>query len=256
MIAEKRRAKIIKLVNQQGSVSIEELLELFDVSRMTIWRDLKELELKGEIIRAHGGALKIEEFSEKEEEFDRRRKENLNEKRLIAKFAAKTYVKSSNIIFLDGGSTVLEMIPHLKQDNLTVLSNGLYTLLLASKFLPHLNVIGSGGILRKTSFTFVGHEAEEFFSRYKVDTAFISGTGVTLEDGIMDPHPLEMEVKKIMCKNAKMIVALIDSSKFEKRSLSTCVKIEEVDILITDKKVSKKTIDAIKAKNVDIIVLD
>ena len=256
MIAEKRRAKIAELVNQQGSISIEELLELFDVSRMTIWRDLKELEVKGEIIRAHGGALKIDEVSEKEEEFDRRRKENLNEKRLIAKFAAKNYVNNSDIIFLDGGSTVLEMIPHLKQENLTVLSNGLYTLLLASKFLPHLNVIGCGGILRKTSFTFVGHEAEEFLGRYKVDTAFISGTGVTLEDGIMDPHPLEMEVKRIMCKNAKTVVALIDSSKFEKRSLSTCVKIEEVDSIITDKNISKKTIEAIKAKNIDVIILD
>jgi DeoR/GlpR family transcriptional regulator of sugar metabolism len=256
MIAEKRRAKIIELVNQQGSVSIEELLELFDVSRMTIWRDLKELEIKGEIIRAHGGALKIDERSEKEEEFDRRRKENLSEKRLIAKFAAKNYVKDSDIIFLDGGSTVLEMIPHLKQQNLTILSNGLYTLLLGSKFLPHLNVIGCGGILRKTSFTFVGHEAEEFFSRYKVESAFISGTGVTLEDGIMDPHPLEMEIKRIMCKNAKTVVALIDSSKFDKRSLSTCVKISEIDSLITDKKVSKKTIDAIREKNVEIKVLD
>ena len=128
MIAEKRRAKIAELVNQQGSVSIEELLELFDVSRMTIWRDLKELEVKGEIIRAHGGALKIDKLSEKEEEFDRRRKENLNEKRLIAKFAAKNYVKNSDIIFLDGGSTVLEMIPHLKHNNLTVDRNILLTI--------------------------------------------------------------------------------------------------------------------------------
>ncbi|MFW9951715.1 MAG: DeoR/GlpR family DNA-binding transcription regulator [Candidatus Thorarchaeota archaeon] len=256
MIAEKRRAKIIELLNEQGSVSIEELLEIFDVSRMTIWRDLKELETKGQIIRAHGGALKVDFGDDKEEEFDRRRKENLNEKRLIAKFAAKNYVKNSEIIFLDGGSTVLEMIPHLKQQNLTLLSNGLNTLFLASKFLPHLNVIGCGGILRNSSFTFVGHEAEEFFRHYKVDTAFISGTGVTLEDGIMDPHPLEMEVKKIICKNAKTVVALIDSSKFEKRSLSTCVKIEEVNTLITDKKASKKIIDAIKSKNVNVILVE
>ena len=256
MIAEKRRAQIIELVNLHGSVSIEELLELFKVSRMTIWRDLKELEIKGVIMRVHGGALKVDELDEKEEEFSLRRKEHLNEKRKIARFAAKNFVNDSDIIFLDGGSTVLEMIPHLKQSNLTILSNGLNTLLYASKFLPHLNVIGCGGILRKPSFTFVGHEAEEFFGRYKVNTAFISGTGVTIEDGIMDPHPLEMEVKKIMCKNAKTVVALIDSSKFEKRSLSTCVKIDEIDSLITDKKASKKIIDAVKSKNVDVTVLD
>ena len=256
MIAEKRKSKIIELVNQHGSVSIEELLELFDVSRMTIWRDLKDLEIKGQIVRAHGGALKVSESNDKETEFELRRKVNLKEKQLIAKYVANNYVNNSDIIFLDGGSTVLEMIPHLKQNNLTLLCNGLYTLLLASKFLPHLNVIGCGGVLRKTSFTFVGHEAEEFFSRYNVDTAFISGTGITLEDGIMDPHPLEMEVKKIMCKNAKKIVALIDSSKFDKRSLSTCVMIDEVDYLITDKKAPKKYVDAIRSKNVDVIVLD
>ncbi len=256
MIAEKRRAKIIELVNQQGSASIEELLELFNVSRMTIWRDLKELEIKGQIIRAHGGALKVGALNDKEEEFDLRRKDHLKQKQLIAKFAAKNYVKNSDIIFLDGGSTILEMIPHLKQDNLTLLSNGLYTLLLASKFLPHLNVIGCGGVLRKTSFTFIGHEAEEFFRRYNVDTAFISGTGITLEDGIMDPHPLEMEVKKIMCKNAKVVVALVDSSKFEKRSLSTCVGIDEIDYLVTDEKAPKKMLEAIKSKNVDVTVLE
>lgn len=256
MIAEKRRAKIIEIVNQQGSASIEELLELFDVSRMTIWRDLKELEIKGQIIRAHGGALKVGALNDKEEEFDLRRKVHSTQKRLIAKFAAKNYVNNSDIIFLDGGSTVLEIIPHLKQDNLTILSNGLYTLLLASKFLPHLNVIGCGGVLRKTSFTFIGHEAEEFFRHYNVNTAFISGTGLTLEDGIMDPHPLEMEVKKIMCKNAKVVVALIDSSKFNKQSLSTCVGIDEIDYLVTDEKAPKKMIEAIKSKNVDVIVLE
>jgi len=256
MIAEKRREQIFELVNEQGSASIEELLGLFDVSRMTIWRDLKELEMKGQIIRAHGGALKVVEHNNNEELFDLRRKENLREKRIIAKFAAKNYVNNSDIIFLDGGSTVLEMIPHLKQNDLTILSNGLNTLLLASKFLPHLNVIGCGGILRQTSFTFVGPEAEEFFGRYKVDTAFISGTGVTIEDGIMDPHPLEMEVKKIMCKNAKKVIALIDSSKFKKRSLSSCVKIEEIHSLITDKKVSEKIVEAIKSKKVNVTVLD
>lgn len=256
MIAEKRRAQITDLVNKQGSVSVDELLNLFDVSRMTLWRDLKELEIKGALIRAHGGALKIDELDEQEEEFSLRRKEYLNEKRKIARFAAKNFVKDSDIIFLDGGSTVLEIIPHLKQTNLTILSNGLNTILYASKFLPHLNVIGCGGILRKPSFTFVGHEAEEFFGRYKVDTAFISGTGITIEDGIMDPHPLEMAVKKIMCNNAKNVVALIDSSKFGKRSLTTCIKIEEIDYLVTDAQAPKNIIDSIKSKKVEVKVLN
>jgi len=71
----------------------------------------------------------------------------------------------------------------------------------------------------------------------------------------MDPHPLEMEVKKIMCKNAKVVVALIDSTKFDRRSLSTCVGIDEIDYLVTDENAPKKIIEAIISKNVDVTVL-
>jgi len=257
MLAEKRRSKIFEIVNNQSSISIEELLEIFEVSRMTLWRDLQYLENEGLIRRVHGGAMRIDKLNDKEEEFEKRRQNNYKQKHEIAKFVANNYINDSDIIFLDGGSTVIEIIPYLKKKkNVTLLTNGLYTLLSASKFISDINVIGSGGILRKSSFTFVGVKAEKFFTDYKVNTTFISGTGFTIEDGVMDPHPLEMQVKKIMCDNAEKIVVLMDSSKFKKRSLLTLISIDQIDVLITDNGISLDFLDSLKKKGLDVEVVD
>ncbi len=234
MLARERRQLISEVVKNQNSVSIEELSSKFNVSRMTIWRDLKILEERGILVKVHGGAMRIDKLDPQENEFEIRKKSSSKEKQEIAKHAANNHIKNGEILFLDGGSTVIELIPYLKEKEVTILTNGLNTLVYASKFLPELNVIGCGGILRKPSFTFVGPEAEEFFNHYKADTAFISGTGITLEDGITDPHPLEMQIKKIMCQNANRIIALLDTSKFFKRSLSTLLHIKDIDILITN----------------------
>lgn len=256
MLAEKRRSKIFEIVNNQSSVTIEELLETFEVSRMTLWRDLQYLEKKGLIRRVHGGAMKIDKLNEKEEEFQKRRQNNYKQKHEIAKFAANYYINDSDIIFLDGGSTVIEIIPYLKKKGITLLTNGLYTLFSASKFISHINVIGTGGVLRKSSYTFVGAKAEEFFKDYKVNTAFISGTGFTIEDGVMDPDPLEMQVKKIMCNNAEKIVVLMDSSKFKKRSLLGLITIDQIDVLITDNRVSQDFLEVLKSKKLDVKIVD
>lgn len=242
MLARERRNRISDKVRKEGSVSIEDLISEFKVSRMTIWRDLKDLEEKGILAKVHGGAMRIDRLDPKESEFEIRKKAASKEKRGMAKFAVEKYVQEGDIIFLDGGSTVMELIPYLKFKDVTILTNGLHTLVSASKHLPELNVISCGGILRKPSFTFVGPEAEDFFNHYKADSAFISGTGITLEEGITDPHPLEMQIKKIMCQNANKIIALMDSRKFFKRSLSTLIDINDIEILITNEPINSKEI--------------
>lgn len=191
MLARERRNKIANLVKKKGSVTIEELTNKFDVSRITIWKDLKLLEEKGFLARVHGGAMRLDKLNPEEKDYALRSKTSSKEKKIIASYAAKQYVNDNEIIFLDGGTTVLEMIPFLrKYKNLTILTNGLYTLNKASNYISDINVICFGGILRKPSFTLVGPDTEEFVQRYKVDTAYVSALGITLEDGLMDPNHL------------------------------------------------------------------
>ncbi|MHA1726693.1 MAG: DeoR/GlpR family DNA-binding transcription regulator [Promethearchaeota archaeon] len=255
MIGTERRIKISELVKGKGSISIEELMNRFNVSRMTIWRDLKILEKEGLLKKVYGGAIRPDRMGPEEKIFEIKRKKNLEEKRSIAEHATNNYVKEEYILFLDGGTTTLELIPYLTKKNITILTNGLNTLLVASKYLPDLNVIGTGGVLRKPSLTFVGPETERFLEQYRADIAFISGTGLTIEDGLTDPHPLEMEAKKVMCKNAKKIIVLLDSSKFYKRSLSTLIGIDEIDVLITDNKAPPEFIEELQKRNVKVDVV-
>jgi DeoR/GlpR family transcriptional regulator of sugar metabolism len=180
----------------------------------------------------------------------------VEEKEIIAKYAAENFVNDSDILFLEGGSTVMKMIPYLKQDNLTILTNGLYTMFQASTFIPRLRVIGCGGHIREPAFTFVGPEAENFFKNYRANKIFISGTGFTLEEGLMDPHFLEMAVKKVMCERADQIIALIDSTKIAKKSLSITVPIEKIDILITDSGTSSEFIDKLINLDIDVRVVN
>lgn len=255
MIARERRYKISEMVKERGSVSIEELLSQFKVSKMTIWRDLKILEEKGHLTKVHGGAIRPDRMGPEENVFEIKRKKYSVEKRLIAEFAANKFVKEDNIVFLDGGTTVLELIAFLTRKNITILTNGLNTLITASKYLPDLNIIACGGILRKPSLTFVGPEAERFLELYKADIAFISGTGLTIEEGLTDPHPLEMEAKKIMCKNSKNIIVLLDSSKFNKLSLSTLIGINQISTLITDDKAPSEFIEKLEKKGVKVEIV-
>ena len=249
---------IVEKITKYGSVSIAELEEEFSISKMTAWRDLKVLEEKSLITKVYGGAVKKKNLEFRPEPtFEEKLVIASNEKDLIARYAAKNLVNDSEVIILEGSSTVMHMIPYLKQKKgLTILTNGIETLLESAKQIPHIDIHGSGGMVRKESLTFIGPEAESFFSRYKAEKIFLSGTGFTLEEGISDPNLLDMQVKKIMCSSANQVIVLMDSSKFNKCSLASTIKIDEIDLLITDNNISEKFLNEIKALGLKVVVAE
>ena len=233
MLGTERKKIILEKTSKDGFISIDFLSEHLKVSRMTIWRDLKALSDEGKIIKVHGGAMKIEESSEKEHSKVESSYISINQQ-LIAHFTAETIVKKDQIIFLDSKNTIIEMIPHLKQPNLTILTNGLTTITHAAQYTPHFNLISCGGIFQDQTNSFVGPQAIKFFKQYKADIFFFSASGLSIEDGITDINPLDIDLKKIMGEQAKMKVGLFDSSKIGKVSLSKIWDLSEIDLLILD----------------------
>jgi len=217
---------------------------------MTALRDLKALEKKGFINKVHGGAIK-KEISQYEPTFEEKDAIASKEKEVIAKYAADNVINESDIVSLGAGSTITKIIPHLKQKKLTILTNGLKTMANIAQYTPNFTLIGSGGELRKPALIFVGPEAENFFKRNKADTVILSGTGLTLKDGITDPDPLDAEVKKVMCENAKKVIFLIDSTKIGKRSLVSMIALEDIDLLIIDDKAPENFIKKLKKSNIN-----
>ena len=255
LFASERQSQILTIINNEGSVKTKDLELKFKTSKMTILRDLRALEEKGLIERVHGGAIKREVENLQEPSFKEKSSIASEEKEAIAKFAAENYVKIGDIISLGAGTTILRMMPHLKQKNLTILTNGLQNMVYGSKNLGDLNLIGSGGSIRQPALIFVGPIAENFFSQYKADTTFLSGTGLTIEEGIMDPHPLDVEVKRAMCNGAKKKIFLMDSTKINNRSLASTIKLNEIDILITDKNAPSNIMKEIKKTGVELVIV-
>jgi len=217
---------------------------------MTALRDLKALEEKGFINKVHGGAMK-KDLSQLEPSFEEKDATASKEKEVVAKHAANNVINESDIVSFGAGSTITKIIPYLKQKNLTILTNGLKTMVNIAKHTPHFTLMGSGGELRKPAMIFVGPEAETFFTRHKADVVILSGTGLTIKDGITDPDPLDAEVKKKMCENAKRVIFLMDSTKIGKRSLVSMMALKNIDLLIMDDKTPEAFIKKLKESNIN-----
>lgn len=254
VLTEDRRRAIGDLVRERGSVRARELSERFDVSPMTIYRDLVSLEVEQELQRVRGGAVR--RTAETEPMYATKRSVHREEKRAIARYAATHFVRDQDIVVIEAGTTVTAMVRFLPNTLAALVANGLEALNEARRLVPAVPVMSCGGQLRSPSFTFVGPEAESFFRSISATTAFLSATGFTLRDGITDPNPLEIEVKQAMAASAQRVVLLLDSSKFGTRSLRQVLSLRDVDVLITDSGASDDVVDGLRKEDLEVHVVD
>ncbi|MFO7171291.1 MAG: DeoR/GlpR family DNA-binding transcription regulator [Chloroflexota bacterium] len=254
MLSAQRRRSILEDI-ESGIGSIALLSKKYNVSEMTIRRDLKVLEQEGRVQRTHGGAVVVQPAGV-EPRYAAKQKVNAALKARIARYAAEELVQNGDIILLEGGTTVTAMARYLRgKQNLTVVTNGLYTTNELRHLLPYATIICTGGILRDVSFTFVGPSTEEFFRAFHGHKLFISATGLTLDAGFTDPNLLETQVRRAMIGAVDQVIALVDSSKFGVKSLTGVVPADGVSILVTDSGAPPDMVAELRARGVDVRVV-
>lgn len=253
MLTEERRRRITERLHAHGAVSNEALADEFKVTRMTIYRDLKALEASGRLRRVRGGA--VTDRSSEEPLFVSKRDLHRAQKAAIAAYAAATFVRERDLIFLEAGTTATAMVRSLVEPAPTIVTNGLEVINEAAKHVPHLTVMGCGGILRERSYTFVGPQAVQFFEGVHARTFFVSGTGLTPHEGLTDPNPLEVQVKLAMAEHAESIVLLLDSSKLGVRSLLASVPLDRIAHLVTDAGADPDLVQAIAERGPSIHIV-
>ena len=128
---DERRKSILSIIDEYGEISLTELSSLFpDVSSMTIRRDLSELESRGCIIRTKGRALSVRKINpslspkSEENEYSLRARENILQKKAIAK-KALSFVQKGRSIYFDAGSTIMALAELVPNDNMTIITNGI-----------------------------------------------------------------------------------------------------------------------------------
>lgn len=242
-----RRKKILHLLSDSGQVLVGDLSKEFNVSEVTIRNDLDQLEKKNMLIRARGGAIKLETGVGLDQRLADKNKINYPEKSRIGKRAAQL-VNEADTIIIDSGSTTAEMVKNLPDlQDLTVITNALNIAnLLMVK--PNINMIIPGGYLRKNMLSLVGPQAERSLRNFNVDKAFLGVDGFDTKNGIFTPNVEEARLNEIMIEISKEVILLADSSKFKKRSFAFICQINQIDKVITDDKIQdddkKRLLDA------------
>ena len=233
MLTLERQEEILAILNENKSATVEELASELFVSGATIRRDLKDMEKQGLIKRSHGGAM-LYKSSADDSAFALREQENTSQKRIIAHLASKL-VSNGDSLFLDSGSTTGLLIPKLNAFNvLSVTTTGLRNALLLSQT-ENVKIFIPGGQILNHSNSILGSDTIDYISRMHADIAFMSCSGVDLQNGFTDTSTEQAKLKRQMRKNSKKVAMLVDSTKFNKTFLCTDFSFDEVDYIITDK---------------------
>ena len=216
MLAEERFALILEQLNEQRTVTVQQLCEALHTSESTIRRDLTELDRQGRLTKVHGGAtLPDSRFLADEPTMEAKETLAVAEKRSIAA-AAAALVAAEDFVFIDAGTTTLELVRALAGAALkaTYVTNGVaHARLLAQKgcrvYLP-------GGLLRPQTEAIVGAPAVSSIQQYNFTKAFMGANGVALEAGFTTPDPEEAAVKAAAVRRARESWFLVDDAKFAK----------------------------------------
>lgn len=248
-----RRQKIVLLTEEQGNVSVKQLADVFDISTVTIRNDLNELNKLGLIVRSRGGAVPSNRLT-KELSIKEKHKENHQVKQLLGKVVAKL-INDGDAILLDSGTTTEEVAHCLaNKKNLTVMTNGLNIANELSRS-DNCDVFITGGRLRKKSMSFYGAHAEEKLKYYNFNKVILGVDGIDIDRGISTHYEPEANFNRAMCESAEIVIVVTDSTKFGKRSLHSILKLESIDILVTDSGIPKVFIDELKRLNIDVHIV-
>jgi DeoR family transcriptional regulator, fructose operon transcriptional repressor len=249
-LAPQRWDELRKLIRDSGVIRVEDLSRRLNVSLATVRRDLGELERSGAIRRVHGGAVSVESRLD-EPLFEDKTSRAAIEKRRIAA-AAAALIEPGDTVYLDGGSTVLELARLLRErGNLTVVTNSLHAAHELSGRGPRLLVIG--GELRRLSQTLVGPLTRLVLDQLHLDKAFMGTIGLALREGLTTTDPSEAFTKQIVMEQARQVIVLADSSKAGKVSFASAGAWEKVHVLITDKGVSREFSKELTTKGIKLI---
>ena len=232
MLTEQRQEEILKLLDQKGSVTLQELKEYFHTSESTIRRDLNALDKMGALTKVFGGAVKQEgRIMLREEQVSQRQELYREEKNRIGRYAA-SLIQPEDFVYLDAGTTTGAMIPYLTERSAAFVTNAVsHALRLAEN---GFRVILIGGEVKAATEAIVGNEAYVNLKKFNFTRGFWGTNGVSPSAGFSTPDINEAMVKSCALAHTQQAYILCDSSKFYHTSQVTFGEISD-GIILTDK---------------------
>jgi len=239
--AAEREQEILQLLADRGFVAFRDLEEQIDASPATLRRDLERLATEGRLVRVHGGARRSESTGGSAESGDSPAlrgvpfHENIHlhavQKRAIGK-AAAVLCQRGEAIMIDGGSTTLQMCPHLAGLELQVLTNSLHVVsaLLAQQ---GTRVLVPGGAIFPEQNIILSATGDDLMPRFHAPRLFMGAAGIG-EQGLLQADVVLVAAERRLIDRADQLIVLVDSSKFDAPSGNVVCGLDAIDTVVTD----------------------
>lgn len=259
MRQQQRLNRILDLLSNEGHVSIDGLVEHFDISAATARRDLGILAHQRLVTRTHGGAVAV--GSAYELPLHYRIARNADAKLAIAAKTAEL-ISPGEVVGLTGGTTTTEVARVLGADprmstergpGLTVVTNALniaYELAIR----PHVKVVVAGGVVRHQSFELVGPIVATTLADLVLDWAIVGVDGVDAKYGATTIDEGEAAVNRELIRQARRAVLVADSSKLGRSTFARICTLDKVSALVTDTPPGPNLASALANAEVDVVV--
>ncbi len=248
-----RRSKILKIVESKGKISMQELSSAFDVSLLTLRRDLEYLASEGCVKRYHGGVQFL--TSEKElPQYEEKQQSKHNEKSIIARYIA-SIIPAESTIFLNSGTTTYEVMRYLKGKKETIITNNALAYQACEG--GNCEIICTGGAYNHTTRSYNGELATSIIQQTYADFCVFGVNGIGAKAGTTTSVFQETIVNNCMihrCSGQRIIAA--DSSKVGKTFRFTNTDLQHIDLLVTVSTADQEELRAIQECGVQVALAD
>lgn len=251
---KERRAKILQELTLVPKVFVSDLSKKFEVSEVTIRKDLNELKKRNLLTRTRGAAMRLPETNWGNDiTIKDKQLYNYKEKRVIGKLAA-SLIKDDETILLDSGTTTFEIAKNLHSfQRLTIITNAINIALELLKY-NRFSVILLGGHLRETSQSTVGPIAASTLKLFYCDKLFLGVDSFNIDKGVSTPNIEEANINQTMMSMTKETIAVFDSSKFNKRSFAFISSVDKINAVVTDNGIPSDIKVQLKQMNIKVHV--
>ncbi len=255
MYREERQRIISDLIDKQGSINVIELARTFKVSKMTIRRDLTELELQGLVQKTYGGAVAAANLPlTNEMHLYDRMKLFATEKRRMASYIARM-IEPNEMIFLGSGTTTTFIAKALSfRTDITIVTNAL-TVMEELATNAKMTVIGIGGFLRRNEYSFYGHFADATLNDLRVDKVIMGMRGVHPDHGLTSDFPQEMHTDRLIINISNNVIIAADRTKIGYIASSVLAPLTAASTIVTTEGVNDEYVQLIRDKGVKVEVV-
>jgi DeoR family transcriptional regulator of aga operon len=256
MLRADRRRETYELIERTGSASVSDLSRELDVSVQTVRRDLEALEEDGLVERVHGGAVVAGNGAAAaliEGAQNERAPAHAAEKRRIGEAAARL-VRPGSTIFLSGGTTIEQVVPHLPENTrLTVVTNAVNVAAALGRR-PGIETIVLGGYLRHSELTLLGPMAEAAIRDFRIDQALYGCFGLDADDGLSGASLVEAAMDRVVLDAVEHLTVLADGSKFAQRGPVRLAGVDRIKELVTDRDAPEDGVRRLTQHGVEVTV--